>query len=359
MAPRFVVETGVRHSQGSVLAHDLYVPAEPSGVCVLLLHGFGVDRKSLRGHAARLASNGALVLSPDMSSLIKGGAEAAQRRNIAQAADAAHWLRTERGVAAERLTLVGHSAGGAVLFEAVAALVADGYVPRSIILLDAVPWARTVGPFTEPQRHALCSSKAGSKGRHALCRQMAQAPPPLPPVRAVDAEEFLGRLRHAALGAGGYAAHEAVRADASAALADFTASFGHAGSLAEAVQRLRVKQPALGDVKLADLGGAALSASAPQPMLDAMQRAGLGQEAPVLMLYIALLFLCACYTYPMAPAAPTAATRRGVSLAERASSLRQPQNASNTRRPGSVGRRLRLPLRRGPLLRHELIPGPQ
>jgi hypothetical protein len=166
-------------------------------------------------------------------------------------------------------------------------------------------------------------------------RQMAQAPPPLPPVRAVDAEEFLGRLRHAALGAGGYAAHEAVRADASAALADFTASFGRAGSLAEAVQRLRVKQPALGDVKLADLGGAALSASAPQPMLDALQRAGLGQEAPVLVLYIALLFLCACYTYPMAPAAPTAATRRGVSLAERASSLRQPQNAPNTRRPGA------------------------
>ena len=93
-------------------------------------------------------------------------------------------------------------------------------------------------------------------------RQMTQAPPPQPPVRAVDAEEFLGRLRHAVLSEGGYVAHAPVRAGASAALADFTASFGRAGSLAEAAQRLGVKKPAMGDAALEEMDGAAGSAAA-------------------------------------------------------------------------------------------------
>jgi hypothetical protein len=47
------------------------------------------------------------------------------------------------------------------------------------------------------------------------------------------------------------------------------------------------------------MDGAALSAaSLPQPLLDALQRAGLAQEAPVLVLYIALSFLCTCYVPP-------------------------------------------------------------
>jgi hypothetical protein len=118
-------------------------------------------------------------------------------------------------------------------------------------------------------------------------RQMALAPPPLPPVRTVNAAEFLGRLRHAVLGEGGYVAHAPVRAGASAALADFTASFGRAGSLAEAAQRLGVKKPAVGDAALVETDGAALAASVPQPLLDALQRAGLGQEAPVITAVLA------------------------------------------------------------------------
>jgi hypothetical protein len=118
-------------------------------------------------------------------------------------------------------------------------------------------------------------------------RQMAQAPPPLPPVRAVDAEEFLGRLRRAVLGEGGYAAHGPVRADASAALADFTASFGRARSLVYAAQKLGVTPPALGVASLAELGRAALSASVPQPLLDALQRAGLAHAAPLLTAVLA------------------------------------------------------------------------
>jgi len=65
------------------------------------------------------------------------------------------------------------------------------------------------------------------------------------------------------------------------------------------VQRLGVKTPAMGDAALEEMDGAALSAaSLPQPLLDALQRAGLAQEAPVLVLYIALSFLCTCYVPP-------------------------------------------------------------
>ena len=145
--PSFTLESGHRESHGSRLAYDLYLPeaAAPSAA-VLLLHGFGADRKSLRGHAERLAASGCLLLAPDMSSLMSGGTEAAQRRNIAQAADGARFLLTQPSVVAAglALTLIGHSAGGAVLFEAAAALVSQGIAPRLVLLLDAVPWPRTV-----------------------------------------------------------------------------------------------------------------------------------------------------------------------------------------------------------------------
>ena len=114
-------------------------------------------------------------------------------------------------------------------------------------------------------------------------RQMTQAPPPLPPVRTVDAAEFLGRLRHAVLGEGGYVAHAPVRAGASAALASFTASFGRAGcSLAEAAQSLGIKRPAAGEAALEETDGAV-----PQPLLDALQRAGLAHAVPVLTAFLA------------------------------------------------------------------------
>lgn len=84
----FTVESGFLET-----AFDLFVPATPPAVGgVLLLHGFGVDRRSLRGHAERLARKGRLVLCPDMSSLLWGGMEAAQTRNVRQAVAAGRWL---------------------------------------------------------------------------------------------------------------------------------------------------------------------------------------------------------------------------------------------------------------------------
>ena len=147
MSDAYSVTSGVRVVNGSALAYDLYVPTARSTALagILLLHGFGADRRSLAGHAARLAGAGvAAVLTPDMSSLMAGGVEVARARNIAQAADHALWLRTLPQLAGGAgIALAGHSAGGAVIFEAAAVLAAQGAAPRGVCLLDGVPWERT------------------------------------------------------------------------------------------------------------------------------------------------------------------------------------------------------------------------
>jgi len=88
----YTVASGVREVNGTRLPYDLYLPAGRTSALagILLLHGFGADRHSLAGHAARLAGAGvAAVLTPDMSSLMAGGVDVARSRNIAQAADQA------------------------------------------------------------------------------------------------------------------------------------------------------------------------------------------------------------------------------------------------------------------------------
>ena len=99
MGEGYTVSSGVREVNGTRLAYDLYIPTGRSAALagILLLHGFGADRRSLAGHAARLAGAGvAAVLTPDMSSLMSGGVELARSRNIAQAADQAR-LEAECG----------------------------------------------------------------------------------------------------------------------------------------------------------------------------------------------------------------------------------------------------------------------
>ena len=148
MGDGYNVSSGVRDVAGSRLPYDLYVPTGRSSALagILLLHGFGADRRSLAGHAARLAGAGvAAVLTPDMSSLMAGGVEVARSRNIAQAADWALWLATQPQTAGgPGVALAGHSAGGAVIFEAAAQLASQGAAPLGACLLDGVPWERTI-----------------------------------------------------------------------------------------------------------------------------------------------------------------------------------------------------------------------
>lgn len=143
---------------GFYVGADLYVPdavgGEPAAAVAgfVLLHGFGGKRAHLAALAARLAAAGCAVLLPDMSSLFSGPREAAQLRNVRAFADHAEWLVAQRGtgggalVDPARLVLGGHSAGGAVSFEACAELAARGGETRAAacVLLDGVPWPRTM-----------------------------------------------------------------------------------------------------------------------------------------------------------------------------------------------------------------------
>ena len=136
------------------VGYDLYVPA-PAGTgpaaCLVLIHGFAGKRAHLAGHAARLSTAGCVVLLPDMSSLFAGPREAAQQRNVEALADHAEWLVAQQRaggggplVDPARLILGGHSAGGAVAFEACTVLSRRGGLrAAACVLLDGVPWPRT------------------------------------------------------------------------------------------------------------------------------------------------------------------------------------------------------------------------
>jgi pimeloyl-ACP methyl ester carboxylesterase len=177
--------SGVRVVAGWKLAYDLYVPegAKEPLPGVLMLHGFGADKKSLSGHALRVAASGvAAVLTPNMSSLMAGGLAAAQARNIAQAVDWAAWLAQQPPTkGGPGVALVGHSAGGAVAFEAAVALAAAGAAPRAVCLLDAVPWPRTLAaahtfPAAEVPLFAMrCPDSAWNA--HGAMRAALQAVP--------------------------------------------------------------------------------------------------------------------------------------------------------------------------------------
>jgi acetyl esterase/lipase len=191
------VTSGVRAVCGSQLKYDLYVPdglATPLPG-VLLLHGFGMDRRSLSGHAMRLASAGvAAVLSPDMSSLLAG--EAAQARNVAQAVSWASWLRglPQLGGSAATIALCGHSAGGAVLFEAAEAVAAEGPL-RGVLLLDAVPWPRTFAAAARfPAASVPLVALRGAEDAWNKSNEFKQCLERVPPPGACIA--FLPRSRH-------------------------------------------------------------------------------------------------------------------------------------------------------------------
>ena len=162
-----LISSGTRSGgDGFDVGYDLYQPAsgpqQPLPAFVLV-HGFAGKRAHLAGHAMRLAAAGAVALLPDMSPLMQGGSrEAAQRRNVEALADHAEWLLGLplagggggaspglRLVDAARLVLGGHSAGGAVAFEACGVLSrrrgddSGRAVPVLCVLLDGVPWPRT------------------------------------------------------------------------------------------------------------------------------------------------------------------------------------------------------------------------
>ena len=153
-----VESTTRRTAAGDTIAYDLYIPEAAQGLpappwpAVVLNHGFARDKRYHAQNARYLAERGIIALVPNLVSLL--GGEAAQLRNIENTVDHMSWLRARSGTPGDRLRglvdplrigLAGHSAGGAVAFEAAWLQERRSGIPASgLVLLDAVPWARTL-----------------------------------------------------------------------------------------------------------------------------------------------------------------------------------------------------------------------
>jgi pimeloyl-ACP methyl ester carboxylesterase len=153
------VESATRRTTaGDTVAYDLYLPQAGPGLpappwpAVVLNHGFARDKRYHAQNARHLAERGIVALVPNLVSLL--GGEEAQLRNIENTIDHVAWLRARSATPGDplrglvdplRIGLAGHSAGGAVAFEAAWQQERSSGIPAAaLVLLDAVPWARTV-----------------------------------------------------------------------------------------------------------------------------------------------------------------------------------------------------------------------
>lgn len=152
------VETGSRRTgTGDTVGYQLFIPkAPPASVApgfkfpaVVLTHGFARNYTFHEANARYLAQRGIVVLTPNTSSLF--GSDG-QTRNILNLADHVGWLITRSLSPGDKLfglvnpvkiALAGHSAGGALSFDATWALQSQSYPVAAVVLLDGVPWSRT------------------------------------------------------------------------------------------------------------------------------------------------------------------------------------------------------------------------
>ena len=152
------VEQGRRPTtSGKRVRYSLFIPQPdaalppPPWPAVVLSHGFARDRTRQRNNAMYLAQRGIVVLTPDMAGLL--GGESAQLNCIADLVDDVAWLAQRSAAPDDALTglvdparigLAGHSAGGAISFEAAIDAQNTTTPVAAVALLDAVPWDRTI-----------------------------------------------------------------------------------------------------------------------------------------------------------------------------------------------------------------------
>jgi len=168
------IESGVRQTaSGDRVAYDLFIPQvppdpnSPPSPAVILVHGFARDRTFHRNNALYMAQRGIVVLTPNMTSLM--GGDQAQSKNVSILVDHVEWLSRRSATPgdalagildARRIGLAGHSAGGAVSFEA-AAQSQQGTSPvAALCLLDAVPWNRTIERAADLKPLAMVSLRS-------------------------------------------------------------------------------------------------------------------------------------------------------------------------------------------------------
>lgn len=155
--PVEIIEDSRVTATGDRIDYLLFVPQAgidlppPPFPALVLTHGFARSFEQHIDSATRYATQGILTMTPNMVSLL--GGPPAQERNIANTADHARWLAARSADPADpifgfvdptRIALAGHSAGGAISFEAALELQSEGPAPAALVLLDAVPYGRTL-----------------------------------------------------------------------------------------------------------------------------------------------------------------------------------------------------------------------
>lgn len=123
-----------------------YIPEAATGEALILVHGFSRNAKRMAGHAESLASQGVTVWTPNLYSLMGGASSRAKNVEFLLG------LVRQLSQSHERISLAGHSAGGALVFSTTVRAQQVGIPVAQLILLDAVPWSETieVAPLMQP-----------------------------------------------------------------------------------------------------------------------------------------------------------------------------------------------------------------
>ncbi len=157
-----VEEARRRMASGDTVPYSLFVPvaraslSPPPWPAVVLTHGFARDRRFHAENALHMAERGIIVLTPN---LVGGlGSRRGRVRNIENTGDHVRWLIARSATPGNalsglvdpvRIGLAGHSAGGAVSFEAALRLSKSATPAEALLLLDGVPWSRTTARASE------------------------------------------------------------------------------------------------------------------------------------------------------------------------------------------------------------------
>lgn len=168
------VEEGERVCEsGDRIGYALYYPKfkEPAGrqqcPAVVITHGFMRNYSFHAANAKYMAERGIIVLTPNMSELFGGGRS--RQRNAQNTANHIKWLarRSEAEgdalyglIDPKRIGLAGHSAGGAVSFQAAVISQASPTPAAALCLLDAVPWHGTIKSAASFRQIPFCSLRS-------------------------------------------------------------------------------------------------------------------------------------------------------------------------------------------------------